>query len=297
MDSIQAKDYFEASLRKFCDDRYSDRAELNEGLRYALFGEGKRVRPVLCLLTCQAFGADPRKALSAALALEMIHTYSLIHDDLPCMDDDDLRRGRPTLHRAFSEATAVLVGDGLLTDSFRVLIDGDFYAENLLLSDTSKLNQTKIMARLAGSHGMVLGQSIDMSMTGKHAQIHQRSIELVEHLHKLKTGGLLGACIAMGAVAAEASHDTIMVSESIGIQRGLSFQIIDDALDESFGTGKSVGKDREAGKLTSAEFKTRNENLAWAERIADECLTKLDDLTKDDTHLKSFILSLKRRSH
>ena len=101
----------------------------------------------------------------------------------------------------------------------------------------------------------------------------------------------------MGAVAAEASHDTIMVSESIGIQLGLSFQIIDDALDESFGTGKSVGKDREAGKLTSAEFKTRNENLAWAERIADECLTKLDDLTKDDTHLKSFILSLKRRSH
>ncbi len=218
---------------------------LLEAIRYTLLAPGKRVRPILTLLSCEACGGGYRLALPAAAAVEMIHTYSLIHDDLPAMDDDDLRRGRPTCHKAFDEATAILAGDALLTLAFDVL------AEQIPLGGLAA-QCIRELSRAAGIHGMVGGQMDDILQEGQSSG----TIEQLKSIHERKTGALLSAAVSMGTAFAffartpDARHDAV---HQYAIELGLAFQIADDLLDvqsNSATLGKATQKDANHGKLT-----------------------------------------------
>lgn len=190
--------------------------------RYALLGPGKRLRPHLVIMVAEALGANREAALEPACALEMIHTYSLIHDDLPCMDDDDFRRGRPTVHKAYDEATAVLAGDLLLTEAFRVL------AEAPLLAAEQKIELTRQLAIFAGSQGMVGGQALDLEAEGQELSDRQ-----ILQIYKQKTSCLLSAAFVFGGIVAGKDEETLNILSIFGLNFGLSFQIIDDVLDVS----------------------------------------------------------------
>jgi farnesyl diphosphate synthase len=228
---------------------------LGEALVYATEGAGKRVRPRFALLSAAAVHpglfSHPGDAIlstraelvvATACAVELVHTYSLIHDDLPCMDNDDLRRGRPTLHKVFGEATALLTGDALLTDAFGVLSRVESHAE--VVSD--QLACVRLLSDAGGAFGMVLGQSLDMANHTASAL----GLKQVETIHSLKTGALIGAACAMGAAAAGASPGGVSAFRKSGELIGLAFQIMDDLIDANSGTGKTAGKDAAAGKIT-----------------------------------------------
>ncbi len=218
---------------------------LLEAMRYTLLAPGKRVRPILTLLSCEACGGDYRQALPAAAAVEMIHTYSLIHDDLPAMDDDDLRRGRPTCHKAFDEATAILTGDALLTLAFQVL------AEELKPGDLAS-RCISVLSNAAGIHGMVGGQMEDILQEGQSSG----TIEQLKSIHERKTGWLLHAAVLMGAEIAFHGKEPdvqFMAVQNYDGNLGLAFQIADDLLDvqsNSATLGKATQKDASHGKLT-----------------------------------------------
>ncbi len=216
---------------------------LREAMQYSLMAGGKRLRPVLCL-TCMALcGGEMRQALPFAAALEMIHTYSLIHDDLPAMDDDDLRRGRPSCHKAFDEATAILAGDALLTDAFAVIASISLPAERVLCA-------LRTLSEAAGSSGMVGGQMLDMEYTGRSKAI---SLEELRRMHSMKTGALLRAACVCGAQLAGANEKTAANIAAYGAALGRAFQIADDILDVVADTatlGKPAGSDVALGKMT-----------------------------------------------
>ena len=219
-------------------------ARLHEAMRYAVFGGGKRVRPILARAGCRAAGGDPEAVLEAACALEMIHTYSLIHDDLPALDDDTLRRGRPTVHVAYDEALAILAGDALLTEAFAVL--GRFPAGDALAG--RRAEACRLVAEAVGSRGMVGGQVEDIDATGAAPDGAR-----LERIHTTKTGALIGAAVELGALLAGADGARRQAFAGFGRRLGLLFQIADDILDVT-GTaaslGKTPGKDAAAGKLT-----------------------------------------------
>ncbi len=218
-------------------------ARLCESMQYSLLAGGKRLRPVLCLTVARLFGADTKVIMPFAAAIECIHTYSLIHDDLPAMDNDDLRRGKPSNHKKFDDATAILAGDALLTDAF------DFMASLEHVPAAHVLKAVRTMARAAGSSGMVGGQALDMEYTGRH----DITLELLRTMHAMKTGALLqGACVA-GAELAGAGAGDIEKIARYGAAIGSAFQIVDDILDEigdEGQLGKPVGSDAEQGKVT-----------------------------------------------
>lgn len=219
----------EAALDSFLPAADADSLSrpLAEAMRYSVFSGGKRVRPVLCLTTAQACGAPMERALPAACALELIHTYSLIHDDLPAMDDDDLRRGRPTNHKVFGEAIAILAGDGLLTLAFDVLAQSAGRPETVV-------RLVRELADAAGACGMVGGQAADMMSEGR--TVGERALE---YIHAHKTGALLRASVRMGAMAAEAPEETLLHLTRYAEDIGLAFQIMDDLLDARETTGAS----------------------------------------------------------
>ena len=222
----------------FCGQQPYDR--LQEAMRYSLLAGGKRVRPVLALAFCQMLGGEPAEALPLACALELVHTYSLIHDDLPCMDDDDMRRGRPTCHTVYGEATAVLAGDALLAEAFRMI------AEAPGLSCEQKTEAVGILARACGGDGMVAGQLLDVE------QIAANKDEL-RLLCRLKTGAMIQAAAELGCVAAGASPETRPVAAAYGGHIGLAFQVRDDMLNVTASEaelGKPVGSDRAECKKT-----------------------------------------------
>ncbi len=218
---------------------------LHEAMRYSVLGGGKRVRPILLLATARALGLHEEQVEAAACALELVHVYSLVHDDLPAMDDDDLRRGRPTCHKAFDEATALLVGDALQSLAFELL------ARDPGLPDAPmvRVRLVGLLAEAIGSLGMAGGQAIDLQSEGRSL-----SIEQVEQLHALKTGALIRASVMMGAAcvpALDARLERALAGFATPI--GLAFQIQDDLLDELSDTatlGKAAGADRERGKST-----------------------------------------------
>ncbi|HET6203407.1 MAG TPA: farnesyl diphosphate synthase [Planctomycetota bacterium] len=213
---------------------------LHRAMRYAVFPGGKRLRPALALLGCEAFGGKAGDALPAAAAIEMVHTYSLIHDDLPCMDNDDFRRGRPTCHRVFGEAMAVLAGDALHTAAFRALGSTPRRERIPLLVET--------LARAAGSEGMVGGQVDDLAAEGARP-----SLRRVRSIHARKTAALIAASVECGAICAGASDPARRKAAAFGRTLGLSFQIADDVLDvvgTRRGLGKTPGKDARAKKMT-----------------------------------------------
>lgn len=224
---------------------------LAEAMAYSLLAPGKRLRPLLTLLAAEAVGGTLESALPAAIALEMVHTYSLIHDDLPAMDDDDLRRGRPTCHKQFDEATAILAGDALLTDAFKLLAES--YPPRTAAVSVLEL------ATAAGPAGMVGGQMMDLA--AEHGELIVHSAADLEAIHRLKTGALIRSAVRLGLFAAlgEASIEPRVKDafDTYAEALGLAFQITDDLLDvesTAEATGKRVGKDATAGKLTYPGF-------------------------------------------
>ncbi len=220
-------------------------ARVVEAMRYSLLGGGKRLRPILCLAAAEAVGGASQQVMPVACALEMIHTYSLIHDDLPAMDDDDLRRGRPTCHKQFDEATAILAGDGLLTAAFLVLAAG---ARQQPTKAVLYAEVIHLIAQAAGHEGMVGGQMADLLAEGQPS-----SLEQVEAIHRLKTGALLTASVRSGALLGGGGPDQVAALTRFGEKFGLIFQITDDLLDVEGDTaemGKATGMDAVRQKAT-----------------------------------------------
>ncbi|MBI2787935.1 MAG: polyprenyl synthetase family protein [Elusimicrobia bacterium] len=227
---------------------------IRKAMRYSLFAGGKRLRPTLVLEAAECCGLSPKKALKTAAALEMIHTYSLIHDDLPAMDDDDLRRGKPTNHKVFGEAMAILAGDGLLTKAFEAAAEN---AADLKLKGRETAELVRLIAFGAGGEGMVGGQVADLAAEGMSKKISKAAAaKVLEAVHRRKTGALIIASLDAGAVLAGASDAKRDALRSYGECVGLAFQIADDVLDV-VGDKKKLGKrgsDRDNDKLTYASL-------------------------------------------
>ena len=260
---------------------------LLEAMRYSLLGGGKRLRPILALAACEAVGGQVEAAIGFACAIEMIHTYSLIHDDLPCMDDDDLRRGLPTNHKVYGEALATLAGDALLTDAFRVIAkSGEALAKaapGVLLAAIAE------MADAAGSFGMVAGQAIDVLGEGRGLNLKD-----LEYLHSKKTGALFIASVRGGARLGGASDSQLDALAEYARSLGLAFQVIDDILDVEGSTeqmGKRTGKDLANGKNTYPGLIGLDESWALArdlERRAQRALEGFDHRADPLRALASF---------
>jgi geranylgeranyl diphosphate synthase type II len=217
-------------------------ATIHRAMRYSLFAGGKRMRPVMCIATAEACGGKAEAALPAACAVECVHTYSLIHDDLPCMDDDDLRRGRPTSHKVFGEGVAVLAGDALLTQAFEILASAKPTARHPIAAMIREL------AAAAGSLKLVAGQVADLEGEGKEATRGE-----LRFIHERKTAAMIEASLRLGAMSANATPARVAALTDFGRNLGLAFQVIDDILDvtqTSEKLGKSAGKDVSAGKTT-----------------------------------------------
>ena len=233
----------EGTLERVLPKPHGLHARIHEAMRYATFAGGKRLRPFLVLHSAKMFGVDPSRAARAAAAIEVLHTYSLVHDDLPCMDDDDLRRGRPTAHKAFDEATAVLAGDALLTIAFEILADAATHP-----SAEVRLRLIARLAEAAGHDGMIGGQMIDM-------QAPDRAFgpDEIMLLQRLKTGQLFEFSCEAGPILGEAGDADRKRLRDYAHDMGLVFQITDDLLDVTSTaekTGKAVGKDKDQGKAT-----------------------------------------------
>ena len=214
---------------------------LHEAMRYAAQGGGKRIRPLLVFAAGELGNANPKVLDAAAAAIEMIHAYSLVHDDLPCMDDDDLRRGRPTVHKAFDEATALLVGDALQTKAFEVLVGTQGTAE-------MRLSLIGELSKASGSLGMAGGQAIDLESVGQKIDL-----AALKQMHAMKTGALLSCAVRMGAIAAELDATALAQLTQYSTALGLAFQVVDDVLDataDSQTLGKTAGKDAADDKPT-----------------------------------------------
>jgi len=252
---------------------------LADALEYSLLAPGKRLRPVLCLLACETLGANLEQALGNACALEMIHCYSLIHDDLPAMDDDDLRRGRPTCHRQFDEATAILAGDALQPMAFESILSSR-------LDPTALVESCQVLAWAAGIRGMVGGQMDDLLEENRSQMqcdepkgIEESPEKRLDAIHRRKTGAMIEASVVLGAIAANATPECRSALARYGRGIGIAFQIVDDLLDvESTRekTGKATGKDAARGKLTFPGVYGITESRQMANRWVAESLAALE---------------------
>jgi geranylgeranyl diphosphate synthase type II len=241
-----------------------------QAMHYSLFAGGKRLRPILCLAAAEAVGGDASEALPVACALEMIHTYSLIHDDLPAMDDDDLRRGQPTCHKKFDEATAILAGDGLLTEAFYTLAAA---APRFEGREAVLLEVTELLAKAAGYQGMVGGQMLDLMAEGRRVTLKE-----LETIHRLKTGALLTVATRAGALVGGGNRVEVTALTSFGERFGLAFQVTDDLLDVEGTTaelGKPVGSDEKRGKATYPALLGLEASRQWAQRLVEEAVAIL----------------------
>lgn len=262
------RELVEKALRAIFRDR-TPRADLYDAMEYSLMAGGKRIRPILTLECCRLCGGTDSAALSLACALEMVHTYSLIHDDLPCMDDDDLRRGRPTNHKVYGEATALLAGDGLLTAAFETALDA-----GACLPAERVVRAVQVLACAAGPAGMVGGQALDLA--GERRALTED--ELYE-IHRLKTGALLTAAAELGCIAAGADEESRQAVTQYAAALGLAFQIRDDVLDvvgnvEEF--GKPVGSDAANQKTTFVTLKGLEACKNEVDRLTGEAVAALE---------------------
>ncbi len=243
---------------------------IDKAMRYSLFSGGKRIRPILALASSEAVGGSSKQILPFACALEMIHSYSLIHDDLPAMDDDDLRRGKPTNHVVFGEGMAILAGDGLLTEAFRVMADGALQPG---VNPAAALQAIREIAAGAGAAGMVGGQVADLESEQK-----KPTRALVEYIHTRKTGALLRAAVRAGALVGGAKSGQFARLDRYGTAVGLAFQIADDILDIEGGTektGKRKGRDEELQKVTYPAAVGMEKSKRKAQELLDESLAAL----------------------
>lgn len=260
-----------------------------EAMRYSLFAGGKRLRPILCLAASEAVGGDLKAAMPAGCALEMIHTYSLIHDDLPAMDDDDLRRGKPTNHKVFGEAIAILAGDGLLTEAFVLLSD-----YNSLLPERA-VQVIGVIAEAASYRGMVGGQVVDILSQNKRADL-----ETVQQMHSRKTAALIAAATESGALAGKGSEAQVAALARYGRAIGLAFQIADDILDIEGDTellGKTTGADEARGKVTYPAAVGLERSRQAANEMVNDALAALegfDDRANPLRSLANYIITRKK---
>lgn len=261
----------EAELKRVLPKKTAPPRRLHEAMHYSVFGPGKRLRPILTLLTAEGFGQVPERAVSVAAAFELVHAYSLVHDDLPCMDDDDFRRGRPTCHRQFDEATAVLTGDALLTLAFEALAHAKLpAARNLML--------VQELGRAAGSAGLIGGQVDDLEAEGKAVSLRE-----LKSIHARKTGALFTASLRAGAILGGATPKELEGLTRFGHLFGQVFQITDDILDEvgDFATlGKPKGSDRRNEKATYVTLLSLPRARKIARKLASEAMRELDALPR-----------------
>ena len=279
------------ALGGFLPESDEHSADVVKAMRYSLFAGGKRLRPILCIAGAEAVGGDARSVLPVACALEMIHTYSLIHDDLPVMDNDDLRRGKPTNHKVFGEAMALLAGDGLLTKAFHLMTHPD--PENRVKPGAS-LKVIGLIATAAGYEGMVGGQVVDIQSEGKEGDS-----SVVEFIHTRKTGALIAASVCSGAILCGAEKDQLKSLTSYGEDIGLAFQVADDILNvegSSREMGKSVGSDAQQGKITYPAIfgleKSKEIQRALVDR-AMESLKSFEERADSLRHIARYIIKRK----
>lgn len=263
---------------------------LHQAMRYSVLGGGKRIRPALVLATSRALRGDSESAMPAALAVELIHAYSLVHDDLPSMDNDDLRRGQPTCHRAFDEATAILAGDALQALAFRLLSEPDTH------TGTQQLRMIRILSEAAGHNGMVGGQALDLAATGG-----QLTVSDLERMHRRKTGALIEASVMLGALAAGCHNEnTLAAVHNYGGAIGLAFQVKDDLLDDEGQTevmGKPQGSDLDRNKPTYSSLLGRERANRMLEELHRQALTSLEAIPGEPQLLHDLAEFVIRRDH
>ncbi len=273
----------EAVLHRSLPAGNREPARLHQAMRYAALGEGKRIRPLLVYATGAAIGVAPESLDAPAAAVELIHAYSLVHDDLPAMDDDDLRRGRPTTHRAFDEATAILAGDALQVLAFEILANEPMPS----VTAASRIEMMQLLAHASGTLGMAGGQAIDLAATGRQLEPRQ-----VEEMHALKTGALIRASVLMACAAnAELPAPRREALDRYGRAIGLSFQIVDDLLDvlgDPAVTGKVAGSDALRGKPTYPAVAGVLAARARATELADEGVAALAAFGPEAGSLRDF---------
>jgi farnesyl diphosphate synthase len=256
-------------------------ARVFDAMRYSALAPGKRLRPFLVLASSHLFKVHRRSALQVACAIEMVHAYSLVHDDLPAMDDSDLRRGRPTCHKEFDEATAVLAGDGLLTQAFEVLAQPDTHGDPIV-----RCELVSALAQAAGGHGMVGGQMIDLLAENDPSL----DIGAITRLQRLKTGALIAFACEAGAILAKAAPELRLALRGYAHDLGLAFQIADDLLDvegDSRQTGKPTGSDAAAGKATFVSILGIERARAQAEHLVRQAVAHLDPFEERAELLRS----------
>lgn len=266
------------------------RARLYQAMRYAAIGGGKRLRPLLVTAAAALFRVDRARALRAGLAVECIHVYSLIHDDLPCMDDDDLRRGKPTVHRAFDESTAILAGDSLHALAFEVLADQATHEDPFVRAEL-----VAELARASGPAGMAGGQMMDLA-----AQNDELDLAAVTRLQQLKTGALIGFCLEAGAIMGRVPPEGRTPLRGYARDVGLAFQIADDLLDhegEEARTGKKVGKDEAAGKETFVSLLGPERARHQAHRLVGQAIEHLQDFGPEADLLRAIARFAVERDH
>jgi len=282
---MSAPDFFqqdhaaiEAGLEKLLPPDSAPPASIHTAMRYSVFAGGKRIRPILCYESAKLFAADPVGAIPVGCALEFIHTYSLIHDDLPALDNDDLRRGKPTNHKVFGEAIAILAGDALLTLAFQTLA-------NAAIEPNRRVRVISEIASAAGTvNGMVGGQVADIEAEKKAADA-----AMLEYIHRSKTAALICGSIVAGAIAGGAGDEDVARLRRFGEQIGWAFQVVDDVLDvseSSASLGKTAGKDQEQQKATYPALYGLEKSRAIAAELETKALRELDFYGERGTRLR-----------
>ncbi len=264
---------------------------VSEAMKYSLGIGGKRIRPVLLLEFCRVCGGEVEKALPFAVALEMIHTYSLIHDDLPCMDDDDMRRGMPSCHIKYGEEYALLAGDALLTRAFGVIAESELAKENPLCA----VNAVAALSELAGVNGMIGGQTVDLKNEGRRA-----SLETLEIMDRLKTGALIVSAAKLGCLAAGADEAQTYAAVTFCEKIGHAFQIVDDILDvvgDEKELGKPIGSDSESDKSTYVSLLGLEKSREYADKLTKEAIEALEIFGAEAEFLKQLATMLVERKN
>lgn len=283
-------EYTEKELKKYNNYSNENRPQVSliDAMNYSLKAGGKRIRPSLVFAFCEALGGEKEIASAPACAIEMIHTFSLIHDDLPAMDNDDMRRGKPSCHKAFGEAMAILAGDALAVLPFEIIADAP------ALTSEQKVLIISVLANSVGRDGMVGGQVIDMENENR-TDIDEENLK---NMYRCKTGQLLAVSCVMGAICADASAETIRAAAEYGLRLGLAFQIVDDILDITSTTeelGKPINSDAEKNKTTFVSLYGIEKAQKMADKATSEALEWLDAV-EDNEFLKELTEYLLRRT-
>ncbi len=281
------KELIDSALERIFSPERNGHTKLGVSMRYSILAGGKRIRPILCLACCETFDGDLKKALPVACAIEMVHTYSLIHDDLPSMDNDDMRRGVPTNHKVYGDATAILAGDALLTDAFNLIVREGRKAG---IKDATLLDIIDNLSRAAGSDGMIQGQMIDVEAQGSD----DIKLEKIKRIHSLKTGKLIEASVISGALVGGAGGSDLKNLRDYSSSIGLAYQIIDDLIDDAddLVTGKTKGSDAKNDKPTFNRDKASEKLVA---ELTDKATLSLKKISRDTLILEKLTRYLESR--